>query len=135
VKAWISTRDRFAALRRELPAKGANQILGGAIMVGEVPASEPSLVISGHSPDRAYRVDPPVPTETCHIPLTIRQIDNSPASSTLPFADIIRRDYRGRGGRRSRKINRPGSRSGTGRPGGIDDDEHVPSKRRRRVVC
>ena len=46
-----------AVSRRELSAEGADELLGRAVMVGEVPSREPGLVISEHRRDGARRVD------------------------------------------------------------------------------
>ena len=57
VKAWISAKPVGAMARGELPAEGADEILGRAVMVGEVPGREPGIMISEHRVDRARRVD------------------------------------------------------------------------------
>src|SRR5437660_10075946 len=43
--------------RGELAAEIPDQILGRAVMVGEVPGGEPGIVIGEHRRDRARRVD------------------------------------------------------------------------------
>jgi hypothetical protein len=40
----------------ESPAKFADEILGRAVMVGQVPSGKTRLVIGGHRIDRAHRV-------------------------------------------------------------------------------
>ena len=57
VNAWISESRSAPWRAANSPAEAADEILGRAVMVGEVPGGEPGVVIGEHLLDRARRVD------------------------------------------------------------------------------
>jgi hypothetical protein len=57
---------RLAASGGNLLPECSDQVLGRAVMVGEVPGGEPGIVIGKHRLDRAHRVDPAMPAR--HLP-------------------------------------------------------------------
>src|SRR5215469_18043241 len=62
-RAWHPLRERLNLWKPvhsmtcgETPTEVADEILGWAVMVGQVPSSKTGLVIGGHGIDRSHRV-------------------------------------------------------------------------------
>ena len=91
VKAWISASRAGAVARGELPAEGADEILGRAVMVGEVPGREPGVMIGEHRRDRPRRVDRAM--RAGYLPHPVQDAADREIGSELEAA--VRRQYHG----------------------------------------